>query len=109
MLEFLNVSEQEFSLIATGIGAAIASGLMVIFGAKRGKPTSGAVAGAIQSANCRAGDLALPVAQMRENLTRIERALDEQDAERRRQHQETTTRLVKIETIVTHTRTIPPQ
>jgi len=93
MFELLGLSEQDAVVIGTGVGAFIGALLIAVRGAKKGRPTSAAVASAIQSANCRVPDLQPAIEALRAEQEEISDTLREM----RRDANSTREMVVRIE------------
>ncbi|QDC11287.1 hypothetical protein FHY55_19515 [Oceanicola sp. D3] len=97
MPAFLGLSEQDFMVLMTGAGTLIGAGMAAVIGARKGKPTSAAVAGAIEAANCRAGDITPQVVALREDMTRLAKHLRDLEDESRARDERTLEYLVRLE------------
>lgn len=65
-------SSENFVIITTGIGAAIASVWAAIAGARKGKPTAPSIASAVEASKCSAPLLAVQLAEVLVRMNRIE-------------------------------------
>ena len=77
MLEYLGISEQDFIVAVSAVGAFVGGIILSIRGAKKGRPTTAAAAAAVEAAarSCRArDDLGPALASIAESLNGIEQA-----------------------------------
>lgn len=81
MLESLGISEQDFTILVSAAATFVAGIIISFRGAKKGKPTSSAVAAAITAAPmCKAReDLGPTLEHMAEKLHEIEKVQRQQD------------------------------
>ena len=77
MSELLGLGPEEFAILGAGLGACLGTVIVTIRGVKKGKPTSPAVAAAIEAASCRAGDVAPALAVIQRDLQDLSEKQDE--------------------------------